>query len=124
MATDDIQSFRDLTVWQKAMRLAELAYRITASLPEHERYGMTAQIRRAAASIPANIAEGHGREGQASFIQFLRVAQGSLKELETHVLLAERVDLLKPEQVNRFMSQSEEVGKMLRSLIRSLQRKS
>jgi four helix bundle protein len=84
---------------------------------------MTAQTRRAAASIAANIAEGHGRENTGSFIQFLRIAQGSLKELETHLLLAEQVQIAKPSGVEPVLTQCESLGKMLRSLIRSLQNK-
>jgi four helix bundle protein len=86
-----IHSFKDLEVWQMAMTLAADCYHLTARFPKEEIYSMTAQIRRAAASVPANIAEGHGRENTGAFIQFLRIAQGSLKELETHLLLAERV---------------------------------
>ena len=81
---------------------------------------MTAQIRRAAASVAANIAEGHGRESTASFVQFLRIAQGSLKELETHVILAGRVGLAT--NVEDVLEQSSVIGKMLRALIRSLQK--
>lgn len=84
---------------------------------------MTAQIRRAAASVPANIAEGHGREQTGVFIQFLRTAQGSLKELETHVLLAERVALMDASTSANLLGRADEVGKMLRSLIRSLEQK-
>jgi four helix bundle protein len=88
-----VLSYRDLLLWQRAMALAEICYRITAEFPRDEIYGMTAQIRRAAVSIPANVAEGHGRESTGTFIQSLRVAQGSLKELETHLLIAERVGI-------------------------------
>jgi four helix bundle protein len=84
---------------------------------------MTAQIRRAAASIPANIAEGNGRELTGSYIHFLRIAQGSLKELETHVLLAEAVDLMTKETTADILEACETVGKLLRALIRSLQNK-
>jgi four helix bundle protein len=117
------QSYRDLVVWQAALTLAEECYRTTRAFPRDEIFGMVAQIRRAAASIPANIAEGHGRESTGSFVQFLRIAQGSTKELETHLLLAQRVGLLTPDQLDALMSRSAEVGKMLRSLIRSLQEK-
>jgi len=86
-----INSHRDLIVWQKGMDLAVAAYRLTASFPTDERYGLTSQIRRACASIPANIAEGYGRESAGAYAQQLRIAQGSLKELETHVELAHRV---------------------------------
>ena len=84
-------------------------------------YGLVAQIRRASVSIPANIAEGHGREHTRSFVQFLRVAQGSLKELETHLLLAEQVGLVHSDALVQFHSNTDEIGRMLRALIRSLQ---
>jgi four helix bundle protein len=76
-----ISSFKDLKVWQQAMSLAEVCYLVTRSFPREEQFGLTTQIRRAASSVPANIAEGHGRENTGSFVQFLRIAQGSLKEL-------------------------------------------
>ena len=116
-----IKSYRDLRVWQDSMILAEVSYRLTRRLPKEETFGLSAQIRRSAASIPANIAEGHGRENTQSFIQYLRIAQGSLKELETHFLLAERVGLLANEQIEAPMQQCEALGKMVRLLIRSLQ---
>jgi four helix bundle protein len=78
-----IESHRDLLVWQKSMDLAVLAYRLTVQFPADERYGMISQIRRSAASVPANIAEGYGRESPGAYAQHLRVAQGSLKEFET-----------------------------------------
>ena len=86
-------------------------------------FGMTAQIRRAAASIPANIAEGSGREQTGSYIHALRISQGSLKELETHVLLAEKVELMAKADAEELLQASEQVGKLLRSLIRVLQDK-
>ena len=89
-----INSYRDLLVWQGSMGFAELCYRVTKTFPREEMYGMTSQIRISAATVPANIAEGQGRELSGVFVQFLRTAQGSLKELETHLLLAERVSLL------------------------------
>jgi four helix bundle protein len=86
-------------------------------------YGMISQIRRAAASIPANVAEGYGREYRAEYIQFLRIAQGSLKELETHLLLSARVELTTTQAVNPILNQCQSVGRLLRALIRSLQNK-
>jgi four helix bundle protein len=83
---------------------------------------MTSQIRRSAASVPANIAEGYGREYRAEYVQFLRIAQGSLKELETHLLLSIRVKLAPSDSVNLVLQQCESTGKMLRALIRSLQK--
>lgn len=125
MPTDaTIRSYKDLDVWQVAMSLAETCYRTTKKFPRDEIYGMTSQIRRAAASIPANIAEGYGRESTASYIQFLRIAQGSLKELETHLMLAQRVDLLSVDASNPLLVDCERISKMLRNFIRSLQSKS
>jgi four helix bundle protein len=117
-----IQSYRDLRVWQEAMTLSVLAYQLSKVLPKDELFGMVSQIRRCSASVPANIAEGYGRENTVSYVQFLRIAQGSLKELETHVLLALRVELLTQPQIVPVLDQSEVVGKMLRSLIRSLEK--
>jgi len=100
----EINSYRDLKVWQDAMVIAERAYRLAARFPKEEVYGMTSQIRRAAVSMAANIAEGHGRDHSGSFVQFLRIAQGSLKELETHLLLALRVDLVLATRLSQFWS--------------------
>jgi four helix bundle protein len=110
-----------LKVWQEAMSVAERTYRLTSCFPKDEVYGMTSQIRRAAVSIAANIAEGHGRESSGSFIQFLRISQGSLKELETHLLLAGRVGLVTTEEIEAVLGQCDELGRMLRGLIRSIQ---
>jgi four helix bundle protein len=118
-----VLSYRDLIVWQKAMALAALCYAKTRSFPRSEAFGLTTQIRRAAASIPANIAEGNGRENTGSYIQFPRISQGSLKELETHVLLSQTVELMKAPDAEQILGLTEEVGKLLRSLIRALQDK-
>jgi four helix bundle protein len=118
-----INSYRDLRVWQDAMALAESCYRLTRQFPRDELFGLTSQIRRAAGSVPANIAEGHGREITGSFVQYLRISQGSLKELETHLLLAERVGILLGPDLQPVITQCESLGKMLRALIRSLQDK-
>jgi len=118
-----IQSFKDLLVWQKALTLSVLCYELTKAFPKDKMYGMTAQIRRASVSVPANIAEGHGREHTRSFIQFLRVAQGSLKELETHLMLAEQVNLAPAAALAPAYAMTDEIGRMLRALIRALQEK-
>jgi four helix bundle protein len=117
-----IQSYRDLKVWQQAMDLAEECYRLTRQFPKDELYGMTSQVRRSAASVAANIAEGHGRNSRGDYAKFLRVAQGSLKELETHLILAGRVGLIGDDLLSPVLKQSEDLGKMLRALIRSLER--
>jgi four helix bundle protein len=123
LSGQDIKSYRDLRVWQEAMNLAELCYALTRVFPKHEMFGLTSQIRRAATSIAANIAEGHGRENSGSFVQFLRIAQGSLKEVETHLYLCERVGLGQAAQIQSALRKSDEIGKMLRSLIRAIQEK-
>ena len=117
-----IESFRDLRVWREAMDLAEACYRMTAAFPRDELFGMTAQIRRASSSIPANIAEGYGRNSKGAYAQFLRIAQGSLKELETHLLLAERVGLATTDMGAPLLTSCDSLGRMLRPLIRSIEK--
>ncbi|GJL95438.1 MAG: four helix bundle protein [Hyphococcus sp.] len=117
-------SYRDLKVWQKAMDLAEICYEATREYPKEELYGLTSQMRRCSVSIAANIAEGYGRDSDGSFIQFLRISQGSLKELETHLILSGRLGLLQPDQVSILLERTDELGKMTRGLINSIQRKS
>ncbi|MGX8014043.1 four helix bundle protein [Mesorhizobium sp. ORM8.1] len=119
-----MNSYRDLIIWKAALKLAVDCYSATKGFPNSEAYGMTSQIRRSAASIAANVAEGHGRESTGAFIQFLRVAQGSLKELETHLILCGEVGLMVEAEVARLLGQTDEIGKMMRSMIRSLQQKS
>ncbi len=116
-----IQNYRDLAVWQKAIALSVSCYRLTSEFPKDEMYGLTAQIRRASISVAANIAEGHGRENTKSFVQFLRVSQGSLKELETHFVLSEQIGLVTPGHVQPLLAARDEIGRMPRALIRSLQ---
>jgi four helix bundle protein len=117
-----VQSYKDLRVWREAMDLAEACYRLSIRFPRDEAYGLTAQVRRSAASVPANIAEGYGRESTGSYVQFPKVAQGSLKELETHLMLAERVGIVGAEATTPILDRCDIVGKMLNALIRSLQR--
>jgi four helix bundle protein len=117
-----IQSYRDLKVWQEAMNLAEECYRLSKLFPSLEMYGMTSQIRRAAVSVPANIAEGYGREHRQEYIHFLQIAQGSLKELETHLILSGRVGLTVYTDIDPILQQCDMIGRMLRALIRSLQK--
>ena len=119
-AKSTIKSYRDLEVWQQAMDLAIECYKVTQRFPKAEIFGIVSQIRRSASSVPANIAEGHGREGRAHFVQFLRFAQGSLKELETHLLLSARVGFLQEKEIDPMLQRCADVGKMLRGLIRAL----
>ncbi|KFB10400.1 four helix bundle protein [Nitratireductor basaltis] len=120
---DVIRNYRDLKVWQAAMALAEAVYKASDSFPNSEIYGLTSQMRRASVSIASNIAEGFGRDSNGVFVQFLRVAQGSLKELETQILLACRVGVCPTENETELLRRCEEIGKMLRSLIRAVQAK-
>ncbi|TPL87754.1 four helix bundle protein [Mesorhizobium sp. B2-3-14] len=118
--TGTINSYKDLIVWQQAMDLAAATYALTKAWPKEELYGLTSQIRRSATSIPANIAEGYGRDNRGSYQQFLRIAQGSLKELETHLQIAERIGLATHDQADRILLATEGIGKMLRQLISKL----
>ena len=115
-----IESYKDMIVWQQAMDLVVAVYAVTRAWPKEELYGLTSQARRAATSVPANIAEGFARENRGSYQQFLRIAQGSLKELETHLLIAERVGLAEQGSMAALFGQAESVGKLLRRLIRKL----
>jgi four helix bundle protein len=115
--TEKSGSYQDLVVWQQAMDLAIGVYSATKSWPKEELYGLTSQVRRAATSVPANIAEGYGREVRGSYLQFLRIAQGSLKELETHLLIADRIGIAAEGSIAPLMASSESVGKLLRLLL-------
>lgn len=115
-----LKSYRDLLVWQKAMELTVETYRFSSGFPGSEVYGLTSQLRRAAVSVPSNIAEGYGRGSRKEYIQFLCISQGSLKELETQVILAERLKYGSKTAVDGLLELSEEVGRMLGALIRSL----
>jgi len=115
-----IKSHRDLIAWRKSMDLVVLVYKATEGFPRHELYGLTSQIRRAASSVPANIAEGQGRRSKTEFRQFLGNARGSLLELDTHLELALRLNYLTPTQHGRINDQLIEVGKILNGLLRSL----
>ena len=121
MAT--LRSFRDLTVWRKSVDLVEKAYRHTQGFPASETYGLTGQMRRAAVSIPSNIAEGQSRNSTGEFQQFLGVARGSLAELETQIVVAERLGYLPPGTAEELTTACMEVGKMLNGLMRSLRSK-
>ena len=115
-----IESYKDLLVWQQAMDMAVAVYATTRNWPKEELYGLTSQARRAATSVPANIAEGFARENRGSYQQFLRIAQGSLKELETHLLIAQRIGISEEPSTAALLKQAESVGKLLRLLIRKL----
>jgi four helix bundle protein len=115
-----ISSYRDLLVWSQAMDLAVAVYQLTRAWPKEEQYGLTSQARRAATPVPANIAEDYGREQPGSYLQFLKIAQGSLKELETHLLIAQRIKIAETSAVQSLLTQCESIGKLLRALMRKL----
>lgn len=115
-----IESYRDLLVWQKAVALVTACYRLTVDFPSDERYGLTSQLRRAAVSIPANIAEGQARGTPKAFAQFLWIANGSRAELETHIVIAEQLGFVTRAQTEPTLDMSSEIGRMLTGLRRSL----
>jgi four helix bundle protein len=112
-----VQSFRDLLVWQKSMKLATLIYRITQQFPQHEMYGMVSQMRRCAVSIPSNIAEGYGRLTIGEYRQFLAIARASSFELQTQLEIACAVNFVTPEAIGEAESLSHQVGKMIYSIL-------
>jgi four helix bundle protein len=111
------QSHRDLRVWQKSMNLVVAVYRLTRTFPRDELFGLTNQMRRAAVSIPSNIAEGHGRLNRREFNQFLRISRGSCSELQTQLEIAAALKLGDPALLKRAQELEIEVGKMLLSLL-------
>ena len=113
------RNYRDLIAWQRAMDLTAALYVVTRKFPAEERYGLTSQMRRAAVSIPSNIAEGQGRGGATEFVRFLRIAYASLREVETQVLLSERFEYLDARQTARLMDLTAEVGRLLNGLMKS-----
>ncbi len=113
-------SYRDLIVWQKSMDLATEVYRIMKLMPSSESIGLISQMQRAAVSIPSNIAEGFGRNNNKEFVRFLMIANGSKSELQTQLLLCEKIGYLTREQTRPALLLTEEIGKMLFSLSESL----
>lgn len=114
--------FRDLLVWQRSMKLARYVYETAQHFPKEEMFGLSSQIRRAAVSVPSNIAEGHGRTSPKSFAVFLGQARGSLNELETQLELAENLRYIDKRDLQRLLSESAEVGRMLNGLLKTLPR--
>jgi four helix bundle protein len=115
-----MRDFRKLMVWQKAHQLTLGIYELTANFPRDEVYGLTSQVRRAAASIPANVAEGCGRDGDTELARFLRIAMGSANELEYHLILARDLGYLSPESYESSASSASEVKRMLSGLLTRL----
>ena len=118
--TQEIKQYQDLVVWQEAMEMVTLIYQITKELPPTEKFILIPQMCRAAISVPANIAEGHGSKHRKVFQNHLSIARGSLMELETYILMTEKTKLLKPTQTKKVMDQIPKVSKLLSGLIRAL----
>ena len=114
------QAFRDLQVWQRSIQLTVVVYRLTQNFPREEIYGLTSQIRRAAVSVPSNIAEGQGRLTIGAFRQFLGIARGSNYELQTQLEIARSLGFGNSELIDEAESLSHEVGKMIYALLESL----
>lgn len=115
-----MSNYKDLLVWQRAIELVTMVYKATSYFPKEETYSLTSQIRRAAISIPSNIAEGSARGTTKNFIYFLNVAIGSLRELETQLIIAINLDYLQQDEFDEIKEPLHEVAKMLSGLKRSL----
>jgi four helix bundle protein len=118
-----IRHYSELLVWQKAMDLAEAVYQETAPFPKQEMFGLTHQLRRAAVSVPSNIAEGQGRSSTNEFLYHLSIARGELQEAQTQILLAGRLTYLGTRQVDHLMNLATQVGKLISGLVNSLEKK-
>jgi four helix bundle protein len=114
------QDVRDLVVWQRAIELTVCIYELTRGFPKDEAFGLTSKMRRASVSVASNIAEGRGRLNRAEFRQFLGLAQGSIFELKTQLAVAQRLEMGLPKKIGQAELLSEEVSKMLTSLIEKL----
>lgn len=115
-----VQSYNDLIVWQKALDLVEMVYQVTRTFPAEELYGLTNQLRRAVVSIPSNIAEGHARSSTQKFHRFLSIARGSLAEVETQLLIAQRLGYLSTDQLGPILSLQIEINKITNGLMAKL----
>ena len=122
MEKGKIESFKDLLVWQKGVEIADELYLVTRKFPKEELFGLTSQIRRAAVSVPANIAEGWGRNRTKSYIQFIRISVGSLYELETLLTIANNQNYIDQNQKSILSDKIDDLGKMLNSLLKKLEK--
>ena len=115
-----VKSYQELIAWQKAMDLVEDVYRASKSFPKEETYALTSQIRRAAVSVPSNIAEGQGRRTTSDFLRHLSIAYGSLCEVETQILIAHRLGYIDQDTTRKLLSGSAEIGRLINGLLASL----
>lgn len=117
----EIRTHRDLIAWQRAIELGLGVYELSRAFPDDERFGLTAQARRSAVSIAANIAEGYGRGSRQDYLRFLRMARGSLRELDTHLVFAERLAYIDTRSAAPIRATLEECSRLLAGLIKSLE---
>ena len=117
------KNYRDLEVWREAMDFVVECYRMVGTFPKNEVYGLTSQLQRAAVSIPANIAEGQGRQHEKEFLQHLAIAYGSLAEVETHVQIARRLEYVDGEREDQMLERAARIGRMLNGLRKSIEEK-
>jgi four helix bundle protein len=115
------RSYKDLEVWKEAMDFVVYCYRVTETFPKKELYGLASQFQRAAVSIPANIAEGQGRQHKKEFLQHVAIAYGSLAEVETYIQIAQRLDYVDAEKENQLFEKAGRIGRMLNGLRKSIQ---
>jgi four helix bundle protein len=117
------KNYRDLDVWREAMDFVVECYRMTRAFPKSEGYGLTSQLQRAAVSIPANIAEGQGRQHVREFLQHLAIAYGSLAEVETHIQIARRLEYVDNEKEGQMLERAAQIGRMLNGLRKSIEKR-
>ncbi len=117
-----IKSYKDLIAWQKGIELVSATYKILEKFPKEEKFGLISQISRAATSVPANIAEGWGRDSNANFSNFLKISKGSLFELETHFIVSKNLNFITHEELQLLQLKIDEIGKILQGLIKSIQK--
>jgi four helix bundle protein len=115
-----LQTYRELDVWQCAMQLVQEVYALTRAFPDDEKYGLSSQLRRAAVSVPSNVAEGYGRSHRGDYLRSLSIARGSLMEVETQLILAGRLGFAARDQLNPAWSCCQRIGRMLRRLMETL----
>ena len=120
--TTTFKRYRDLDVWQRSMRLAKEIYKVTQRFPADERFGLINQLRRAAVSVPSNLAEGHARFGAGEFSRFISITMGSVAELETQILLSSDLSYIDGATADELLTELDGIGKMLRGLAKSIQR--
>jgi len=121
VASGEVRHYRDLLVWQKALTWVELVYAATREWPSDERFGLISQVRRAAVSVPSNIAEGCARRSTPEFLRFLSIARGSLAEVETQLIIAQRLTYLDEAALTRLLEPADEISRMLSGLINKLE---